>query len=1108
MQIIFLLLSLLISFSSIAADRTLNAKITHLEELERKVAKECINNPDSSSVRVKIENTTLTCPQLIVITDRLHDKIDRDIKALEACEIAPATEAERLAAASLAAAKKAGACETKSVDNQCMGQFGCTLFAISNPLTALIGGMGRLAGQKNSCLSKGLSSAQNCLASVMKGIFDSLWGLLSLIWDIGKAAVRSAGQWLGIVKKHEASSSEKLMAAQQAGPGFIRRFVSNPIKTITDMGKTMYAGIKLAAMESYGCEKWSGAKFVSRCVRPMTNWNCATCNQKMQVMCGVGGFAVGEIGTAMLTGGLAAGGKAVALSAGRAIRKAARGGKMSRMASTTIKAIPRGAEGLAAISRGSAALARGAGRALTVVEKQAIRAWNAVETSRSSRAIQQAAGAVSRSAAGQATRIALKPVTMYLEALEHAAEFGFKTVDGQLARTTTGARAVTAENRTADGARTSENNDDVVEADIPNPSAPSPAVDRTPASTGGSITVQSNAVVNTNAVRNTTTIRNSPAPTVRGRPSAPAPTGPDRSEVRTTMELNRRSGEQARDALDYQRMSSLSPTERILEAEKVLNRKLTQKEKDAILNAHEVGIAEGRGFEAYSREDKFRKGSILIRSGLTRDEAKRILDAGVAGALPNQSRVAMLASNSRVFADRKVLDLGYLSTKPDDILRLTNQARADYASAAEGFAEIARGPNGKASDFVDAAEAMAKANKMEEAVKLLKEAVTKAGDAAAAKTDMERNIERLGNQRKENTRNPELGIQEQNLRNLLATIQDNKVVVPKTAPRNIREGKFLQAQGDTNVKNMSYSSTTQAQLTTLRSEAITNFRNAGNNFAQNARTTGNADDYIAAINSYAKAYSPEARTMMDEAIRAGVSPGVIRVQLQEKVTELNELRRFNPRNTEYGVQESSYQDLLRRVDTPQTPVTPKAPETVVVKPAANSPASPTNSVPAEVKPKPVRDPASVTPREAQDLANDYRLGANGKPKDANLASQYYLRAAEENFVKEMKRKKGPRDSSNFFENRNVSSAWNESLQGNGEVAMQMIDKLAKEGKSSAINEFIWEMQEMNIYQQKSQVARQNMHKIVDKIQADYKDMLFDPQKNAVRGWKSYNGLTN
>lgn len=450
-----IILCLILLIQSIPAwsrvDTSLNARITHFEELQRKVQTECLNNPNSSSYRITVGTQNLTCPDLIAIVKRLKAQIEKDVDELEAsCEepVVPAA-ANQLAQDSIRIARAAGLCPVKSRDSQCMGQIACAAISVANPLAGLLAQASSLAGVKNQCANTGAA----CMQAVFKGIIDSLWSTISSIWDLAKAGVVKLGQVLGLVKRNEAATSERGLAAQQSAPSFISQFKRNPGATLRTLANNIFQGLKTAAMNSYGCEKWSGAPYISRCVTPMTNWDCASCQQKITVFCGIGGIAVGEIVTAFFTGGIAAGAKFIAAGALRAVKGIQQGRRVTQASATALRSaqaifrtIPKSAEGLAVASRATLRVTQGAARVLTAAEKRALSAWEAIKTSRTSRALSTAATTVGNSSVVAGARIVLKPVTAYLNAIDDAARVGFSTVDNALANT------VTRTDRVVDGA--------------------------------------------------------------------------------------------------------------------------------------------------------------------------------------------------------------------------------------------------------------------------------------------------------------------------------------------------------------------------------------------------------------------------------------------------------------------------------------------------------------------------------------------------------------------------------------------------------------------------------------------------------------------------------
>ncbi len=407
----------------------LQNRVNDLREFQEKIERQCINNPQRADVRFTINNTTLDCDNMIILADRLEAELQKDITELkERCEPTEDSEAQRLAAASAQVVQQTS-CKTASTDSQCMGIYGCAAFAIANPLANIVGNLQRFNGNNKSCMARGAAAAPGCLQNVIKGIFDSLWSLLSLVWDVGKAGLRSLGEWTGLIQKQEKSSSERLMAAQQAGPGFIRRFIDNPGSVMQSMITAMYEGIKTAAMSSYGCEQWSGAPFVSRCLKPMTNWDCASCQQKLQLMCGVAGFAVGEIGTAFLTGGLVSGAKFIGSAVINGVRAGARAGRYSKLATTVIRTIPKPP---AAAVRAANAMADATRVVMTASQRKAIKSFEALTTSRQARVLRVSKRKISRHIVTRTTGLVLRPIGMYIEAMDKAFMAGMRTTDNAI----------------------------------------------------------------------------------------------------------------------------------------------------------------------------------------------------------------------------------------------------------------------------------------------------------------------------------------------------------------------------------------------------------------------------------------------------------------------------------------------------------------------------------------------------------------------------------------------------------------------------------------------------------------------------------------------------
>ena len=433
-MIIFFLFASLASWAT--ADRgPIGVRVSQFQELERQTVARCVNNPQRNQVRMVVNSTTLNCGQMILLVERKREELNEEIQTLEAsCSQGGQTEADRLARASAQAAARAS-CRPVSTDTQCLSLYACAAFSMVNPLASLIGNAQRLSGNRNSCLAQGSAAVPGCLQNVLKGIFDSLWGLVGPIWGAIQAGAVASYEWVRswfvTARVQERTTSERLMASQQAGPSFISRFRAHPIDTMNEIVSSLFTGIKNAAMESYGCEQWSGAPFVSECRIKMTSWNCASCQQKLQLMCGVAGFAVGEIGTALLTGGLLRGAAAVARAATAGIRAGARIGRFNRIAVAAIRTFPRTS---AAVARGTTAILEATATTLTRAQTLAIRAWKASGNTRLAQALGRAARGEARTFAGSVAGFPLRAATVYLGALERATVLGSDLVEAGLAR--------------------------------------------------------------------------------------------------------------------------------------------------------------------------------------------------------------------------------------------------------------------------------------------------------------------------------------------------------------------------------------------------------------------------------------------------------------------------------------------------------------------------------------------------------------------------------------------------------------------------------------------------------------------------------------------------
>jgi hypothetical protein len=422
LTIIFLILSSVNAFS--ASD--LDTRISEFQKLETRVEKECVKNSQPNKYAIHVERETIKCDELIIITGQLRKEIENEVLELKACEENSDSSHDALASDTQNILNHAPACKPSPDQNKCAAKFTCTILAAAGPVTTLMSGAGKLF---NSTVLKDCANTGNdCLLKVAKGIFDSVWSSLHLIWDLGKLALIKTGELLGVVKISEAKTSERAMAAQQVSPSFLKTLKAHPIDAVKMMASQLYESLESAAINHYGCEKWAGTPFRSKCVAPMSTWNCASCAQKAQVWCGIAGYASGEIVTAFLTGGLVAGGKSAIGGAMKLSSLPAR-----NIAEFMGKTFPKTVVAAGKIGTGAKVI-------LTGIEVKSIGAWEKVSNSKTAHVLSIAASKIAASTVGKVTSITVKPIRLYLQAMDNAFKAGYSTVEKTTAKSLQGSK--------------------------------------------------------------------------------------------------------------------------------------------------------------------------------------------------------------------------------------------------------------------------------------------------------------------------------------------------------------------------------------------------------------------------------------------------------------------------------------------------------------------------------------------------------------------------------------------------------------------------------------------------------------------------------------------
>jgi hypothetical protein len=197
-------------------------------------------------------------------------------------------------------------CE-KQTGSECAKDMACNLTRsiLTGPTTLL-----KLIPEKSrpkvpKCLD---ASQGSCISEFIAGVLTDIWANLEGVWELGKMVVKGAGNalvsaWDWATGVEDKTSDAAHLASKQ-GESSIKLFLKDPLGFMKKIGTDIWNMITASIYDNYGCEKWSGLPHVSKCLKPMSNWGCSNCNQKMNAVCGVAGVLGGEIVVAYLTGGV------------------------------------------------------------------------------------------------------------------------------------------------------------------------------------------------------------------------------------------------------------------------------------------------------------------------------------------------------------------------------------------------------------------------------------------------------------------------------------------------------------------------------------------------------------------------------------------------------------------------------------------------------------------------------------------------------------------------------------------------------------------------------------------------------------------------------------
>lgn len=134
--------------------------------------------------------------------------------------------------------------------------------------------------------------------------------------------------------------------------------------------------------------------------------------------------------------------------------------------------------------------------------------------------------------------------------------------------------------------------------------------------------------------------------------------------------------------VDLMDASKLRNADRLKLAEKAMGKSLSEAEKKAIIEAHEIGIAEGRGFYTYTQDDLLKKARLLRGAGIDKDQVRVLMENGITGAFRDP-----FFKNAMTTHMKKITNLATLSSAQEEALIVIHELGK---SSMTGFSDKAR----------------------------------------------------------------------------------------------------------------------------------------------------------------------------------------------------------------------------------------------------------------------------------------------------------------------------------------------------------------------------------------------------------------------------------
>lgn len=319
---------------------------------------------------------------------------------------------------------------------ECATDLACNIArtVVSRPALALKIFPEKYRPQVPKCID---NSQGDCVSEIVAGVLNDLWSNAEGVWELAKMAGRGAknmvvGAWDWAFGIEDKTSDAALMASAQ-DEGMIDLFKKDPLGFIKQLGSDIWSMLTKSIYDNFGCEKWEGIPHASKCLQGMSNWGCASCNQKINAVCGVAGVLGGEVLVAYFTGG-------TITVAGKAGTKGVQA--LSKINEILVQAVPK----IGSVEKGMALTAK---VAVLPVVKGAELAMKVLTSATSRKILDFAKKSVSplsnaalKLAKTKPLEVTIKvvkgatsPVTSYLKLLDKSFEAGMKGADKLLNKT-------------------------------------------------------------------------------------------------------------------------------------------------------------------------------------------------------------------------------------------------------------------------------------------------------------------------------------------------------------------------------------------------------------------------------------------------------------------------------------------------------------------------------------------------------------------------------------------------------------------------------------------------------------------------------------------------